>query len=126
MREVEVDAVDAEALEAAGKLPPDPVGSKALVARRAGRRVEDLRRQPDPLGPLLGQPASDELLAPPASVGVAGVEPMDAAGPRRVHDRDGRLLVDPLAEELGRRSDAAEVPAAERNTVKGHHSGGLR
>src|SRR2546423_379217 len=51
--------------------------------------------------------------APPAAVGVRRVEPVDAVGPGRVHDREGLLLGLAVAEQLGRRADPPEVAAAE-------------
>src|SRR5439155_13797557 len=116
MGEIEVDAVDAEPLEACVDLAPDPVGRETVVVRVAARRMEHLRRDPQLVGAPLVTPAPDPLLAAAAAVGVAGVEPADPAGPGGVHDRESGLLVRALAEERRRRPDPAEVPAAERES----------
>src|SRR6185436_6800302 len=61
------------------------------------------------------QPAADEALAAPAAVSVGGVEDVDAGLERAIHQRPRLPLVVAHPEELRRRSDAAEVAAAERD-----------
>ena len=121
VREVQVDPLDAEALEAALDVAPDPVGREAAVGRVARHRVEDLRRDEQALGPAVGAPAADVRLAAAAAVRVGRVEPADARVPAGVHDRARLLLVRALAEEGGRRADAAEVAAAEREALRPGH-----
>ena len=119
MSEIEVDTIDAEPLEAALDLAADPVRSEA-VAVAAGHRVEDLGRDEQPVRLPGGSPAADERLARAAAVGIGGVEPADSALPGGVHDLERLVFRVPLPEERGRRTDAAEVAAAERDTRPGH------
>src|SRR5262249_23681884 len=82
--------------------------------------VKHLRRQDEPLRSPVGAPAADPRLARAAAVGIAGVEPVDPGAPGAVHDRVRLVLRNALAEEGGRRADAAEVAAPEGDAGKGH------
>ena len=109
--EVQIDVADAEAVQARAELPGDPVRLQAAV--RAGlHRVEGLGGEPRP-DPARGHPAADRPLAATAAVSVGGVEPADAGLPGRVHQLERLTIGQPLAEELRRRADPAEVPAAQ-------------
>src|SRR5437588_5749215 len=115
VRQVHVDPLDAEPGEAAVELPADPVRREAAVFARV-HRVVDLRGELDPLahiGAFRAEPVADVGLAPPAAVGVRGVEGRDPEVPRGVHEREGLVARLAVAEELRRRADPAEVPAAE-------------
>src|SRR5262249_62258361 len=107
MREIEVDAFDAEPAEARVDLPPHASGREAAVLTLR-HRVERLRREPEPVGAARPDPLADAGLAAPAAVGVGGVEPRDARLPRGIHELDGLLERLALAAEGGRRADAAE------------------
>ncbi len=104
----------AEPPEAALELAPHARGREAAVAARL-HRVEDLRREDElvPTDTARAEPPPDRGLAAPAAVGVGGVEAPDPELPGGVHDRERLLLRLPLAEELGRGADPAEVAAAE-------------
>src|SRR5438105_9588713 len=115
VRQVHVDPLDAEPGEAAVELPADPVRREAAVFARV-HRVVDLRGELDPLADLRAfraEPVADVGLAPPAAVGVRGVEGRDPELPSSVHEREGLVARLAVAEELRRRADPAEVPAAE-------------
>ncbi len=126
VREVQVDLVHAQPVQARAELPGDPVRLQAVV--RAGlHRVERLGGEPRP-DPARPDPAADRLLTAPAAVGVGRVEMDEAGFPGRVHQRERLILGQPLAEELRCRADAAEVAAAERDPCDGEprHSTPLR
>src|SRR6267142_4535499 len=120
VREVEIDAVDAEPFQAGLELAADPVGREPRVAGRSGRRMEHLRRQHEPFWLARRAPLPDPCLAPPPAVGVGRVEPADAGVPGAIHDREGLFLGDAAPEELRRGADAAEVAATERDTGERH------
>ena len=63
--------------------------------------------------PVSRDPAAEPRLAAPAAVGVGRVVRRDPGRPGGVEDRVRLLLALALAEERGRRADAAEVAAAE-------------
>ena len=113
--EIEIDGVNAEALQAGGELPPDASRGKPGVGALA-HRVERLRRQHDPLayvGTLLTQPAAEIRLAAAAAVGVGGVVGRDPGVPGGIEQRMRLILGLARAEERRRRADPAEVAAAE-------------
>ena len=112
MREIEVDAVDAEPLEARVDLPPHALGCEPVILA-LGHRVEGLGRDAKPLRPTRADPLADVRLAAAAAVRVGGVEPGDAGLPGGVHQLERLLERLALAEEGGRRADAAEVAATE-------------
>ena len=115
VREVEVDPVDAEPLEAALDLAPDPVAREAPVAGSPVTGLKTLVVTRSPSGLAVGAPAADERLAAPAAVGVGRVEPADpGAQAASMISHASSSFVAP-AEERGRRADAAEVAAAERD-----------
>src|SRR5581483_4468737 len=111
VRQVNVDPLEAEALEARLHLAQDALAREAEV-RAVLHRVERLRGDARPVAGL-ADPVADPLLAPPAAVGVRRVEPAEAELPGGVHDRERLLAALPLPEEGGRRADPAEVAAAE-------------
>ena len=115
MREVHRDALHPKPAEARLELTPDARRRETVVG--AGRhRIERLRREDELLGdtgPLRAKPLSDPGLAPAAAVGVRSVEGGDPRLPGGVHDRKRLVAGLALAEERGRRSDAAEVAATE-------------
>ena len=115
VREVEVDRVDPEPLQARRELAPDPCRREAGVGALA-HRVEGLRRQDDPLahrGPPAAQPVAEVGLAATAAVRVRRVVRRDPGLPGGVEERVRLALGLTRAEERGRRADAAEVAAAE-------------
>ena len=110
--EEEIDALDAEASEAALDLPLHARRRQAVVG--AGiHRGERLRREDDAVRLPGAQPVADGALAAAAAVRVGGVEGRDPRVPRRVHERERLLGPLALPEELRRGPDAAEVAAAE-------------
>ena len=113
MREIEIDGVDAEAVEAGLDLSPDARTCEPVIGSRV-HRVErlgcDLRAHAVPRHPL-----ADRRLALSAAVRVGGVEGRDAELPGRVHDAERLVLALTLSEELGCRADSAEIAAAEND-----------
>ena len=115
VREVEIDALDAEPPQARLDLSLDPRATEAVVGARF-HRVERLRLDGDRVAhrrALLREPLADPALAATAAVGVCRVERPDPELPARVHDPERLVVRDPLPEERRRRADAAEVAAAE-------------
>ena len=112
VREIEVDALDAEPLEARVDLPPHPSRSETVILA-LGHRVERLGRDPEPVRLPRANPLADVRLAASAAVGVGGVEPRDARLPGRVHELERLLQRLALAEEGGRRADPAEIATTE-------------
>jgi hypothetical protein len=111
VREVDVDVVDAETVEARLELPCDPGASEAAVLAGV-HRVERLGGDLRALAPA-GDPRPDRSLAAAAAVRVGSVERRQAELPGGVHDQKRFLLALALAEELRRGADAAEVATAE-------------
>jgi hypothetical protein len=96
---VEVDVVDAEALERGVTGGPDVVRGVVDRADAVDAPDAELGGQHHLVAAVLDGPA-DELLVVPAAVHVGGVEEVDAEVEGAVDDRDGLLLV-ALAVELG-------------------------
>ena len=113
VREIQLDVADSEPVQARAELAGDPVRLQPAV-RACLHRVVRLGGEPRP-DPARGHPAADRPLAAAAAVGVGGVEPVDPGRPGRVHQRERLVLGQPPAEELRRRADSAEVPAAQRD-----------
>ena len=111
VREVEVERLDAEPLEARLELPPDPCRCEPSVGARL-HRVEGLRRE-DGANAAGGDPAPDRPLAAAARVGVGGVERRDPELPGPVHDRRRLLVALAPADQVVIGADAAEPAAAE-------------
>ena len=105
--------LDPEPLEARLELADDPLGREPVVGARV-HRVVRLGREHRANAPA-PHPGADHPLAAAAAVGVGGVEVVDPLLPRGVHQRERLVLAQPLTEQLGRRADAAEVAAAERD-----------
>ena len=112
MREVDVDAVDAEPSEARVDLPADAIRCEAVVLA-LGHRRERLRRDADPLGLPGAEPLADVRLAAAAAVCVGGVEPREARGVGSVEELERLLLRVALPEERWRGADTPKVPATE-------------
>ena len=113
MRQVEVDAVDAEPPQARLRLAQDPLPGEPEVGAVL-HRVERLRGDPW-LVAGRPHPVTDPLLAPSAAVRVGGVELPQPERPGGVHQLERLLFGLPLAEERGRGADPAEVAAAEND-----------
>ena len=113
MREVDVDPIESEAVEAGFDLPHHPLAREALIPAGLHRRVGlgDDRRQVSGCR----DPLPDRRLAAPAAVGVGGVERPDLDLPGGVHDLERFLVRLALAKEFRRRTDPAEVPTAEHD-----------
>src|SRR5579859_725091 len=109
--EIHVDALGAEPAQAALQLATHARGREAAVLS-LGHRAEGLRGE-NRVVPRAPPPSADVRLAPAAAVRVGGVEARDPRLPGRVHQGEGLVLVQPLAEERGSRADAAEVAASE-------------
>src|SRR5207244_8456317 len=94
---------------------------QAPVAWTVGDGIEDLGREQQLVAhlPLL-EPGPDDRLGDAAAVAVGGVEIVDAGVPGVVHQGEGRCLVLSLPEQLRRRADAAESPAAQPEDRDSH------
>ena len=113
MRQVQVEPLDSQPLQAAFHLPQDPLARETAVVRVSGHRPVHLRAEQQNRLAALTAPLADPALATPTAVGGGGVEERDPGGPGSVHQRKCLVLGLPPAEELRRRADPAEVPAAE-------------
>ena len=113
MREIEIDGVDAEAVEAGLDLPPDAC-TRETVILSFGHRVEGLGRDLR-THTATRHPLADDRLALSAAVRIGGVERRDTELPGRIHDAEGLFLVLALPEELRRGADSPEVAAAEND-----------
>src|SRR5262249_16326796 len=116
MREVEIDAIDSQPLEARVDLTEDAVATEPVVLAGVHWR-ERLRRDRRAVAGR-SDPLADRRLAATAAVRVSRVEGRETERPRRVHDREGLLVRLARAEELGGRSDPAEVAAAEDDSFE--------
>ena len=112
VRQIQVEPVRPEPLEAAFDLPKDPLAREAPVVGIAGHRPVDLAAQKNRRSALL-LPFADPALAAASAVGGRRVEEGDPRGQGRVHESESLLLRLSAPEELRSRSDPAEVPAAE-------------
>src|SRR5205085_483269 len=114
VREVEIDVVDLEPLEARLDLPQDPVATEPVILSDV-HGSERLRRDRRPV-PGRRNPLSDRGLAATAAVRIRRVERRQAERPRGLHDRERLVVGLPgLAEELGRGADPAEIATAEHD-----------
>src|SRR5437762_4462058 len=108
--------VHAEPREARVDLMEDVAPGKSPVVGPRTDGVEDLGAENDVLshvGSARREPLPDPAFAPPAAVGVRGVEEVDPHLPRGVHDAKGLFAIFALPEEGWRAPDPAEVAAAE-------------
>ena len=110
VRQVQVNALHSESLEARVELPHDALGREPGVGARI-HRVVRLRGDQGPHAARL-DPAADRSLAPSPAICVRGIEVRDAELPRRVHQRQRLVVGHPLPEQLRRRPNPAEVAAS--------------
>ena len=116
MDQVHVQPVALQPGQAGVDLAQDVAAREAAVVGTIAHGVEHLGAEEDLIphaGSLLLEPGADEGLAPAPAIGVGGVEEVDAGLEGAVHQRERVPLVLALAVELRRRTDAAEVPAAQ-------------
>ena len=117
VRQVQVEPLDSQPLQAAFQLPQDPLARETAIGGVSGHRPVDLRAEQNRLA-ALAAPLADPGLAAPTAVGGRGVEERDPCGPGSVHQGERLHLGLALPKELRRRADPAEVPAAEPDPGK--------
>ena len=114
--QIHVESIRLKPFEARVDLPHDLAPRQTAVVRPRPDRVEDFRAEKELLPDRRAfrlQPSANVAFAAAAAVGIGGVEEVDPAVDRTIHQIERLRLGLAHAEELGRRADAAEVPAAQ-------------
>src|SRR4051812_40274723 len=101
-------------------MPGDLRPAERRLARRAAVGIADLGRNPclaDERSALERKPLAEDGFARSAAVGVCGVEPVEPQPTGAIEQLQRLVFAVARAAQAGRRADAAEIAAAEPDSV---------